>query len=96
MAYDNSNGFAFISRNQSDNEKAPYFKGFIKLSPQLIEYIKEAETDTDGNIKLEMSLWRKENGCSGSVTQPYVKGGKAAKPVNKPQAKKEAKGDEDF
>lgn len=88
MAYakNNDNGFAYIKRNNSENEKAPYFKGFIRLTPALIEYINEAETDDDGNVKLEMSLWRKDDSSSGSVSIPY----NATKKENKAPAKKAA------
>lgn len=86
----NGNGYAWIKRNNSDNEKAPYFKGFIRLTPELIEYINEAETDDDGNVKLEMSLWRKEDSVSGSLTIPYNAKKQQAAPVKKQTGNKAA------
>ena len=66
---DDDKGFIWLGVNDSDNDRAPYLKGFVKLPPELLEMIEDAETDEEGNVILQVSLWKgeKRGTLSGSV-----------------------------
>lgn len=75
MAYDKLSGYVLVSKNDGalKNDKAPQLKGFISISPELLEALKQTTPDKFGNYKLELALWRKESRLQGSAKLPYVK-----------------------
>lgn len=79
MTKNNSNkpsGLVYISKNETENDKAPLFKGFINVTPELLEILNSAEPDSYGCVKLDVALWRDANKAGvlkGSATPPYKK-----------------------
>ena len=52
-------GFVWIKRNESENEKAPFFKGFVNITEEMLEALNEREPDENGNLKVQIAIWRK-------------------------------------
>jgi hypothetical protein len=52
-------GFVWLKTNVSDNEKAPFLKGFVNITEEMLELLNEAEADENGNIKVQLAIWKK-------------------------------------
>ncbi len=87
-------GLVYIKKNNSDNEKAPLFKGFISVPLELVSILAGLEPDSYGNVKLDIALWKNNEQpgvLKGNATLPYKKDD--SKQARKPVAASE---DEDF
>ena len=69
-------GFIWLKRNDSDNDKAPYLKGFVSLPEELVKGCDGLESicvynEEHESYTLEVSLWKKGNGVlSGKLAAP--------------------------
>lgn len=85
-------GLVYISKNASDNEKAPLMKGFINITPELLEVLNSLEPDSYGSVKLEVALWKdqeKQGVLKGSATPPFKKESDYSKAKKQPVRKTE-------
>ncbi len=67
-------GTAYLKRNQSDSPKAPYIKGFVSITPELLQALSNLEPDDYGTVKLELALWSNEEQpgvLKGTAQLPY-------------------------
>jgi len=70
-------GFIWLKRNDSDNDKAPYLNGFLSLPVELVKGCEALESicyydEERGSYALDISLWKKGNGVlSGKLTKSW-------------------------
>lgn len=67
-------GTAYLRRNESDKPNAPYVKGFVSITPELLEALSNLEPDEYGTVKLEVALWASQDQAGvlkGTAQLPY-------------------------
>jgi len=70
-------GFIWLKRSDSDNENAPYLRGFVSLPVELVKGCAGLESicyydEERGSYTLDISLWKKGNGVlSGKLTKSW-------------------------
>lgn len=66
-------GIIYMSKPDNGNDSAPFAKGFVGVSKEMLRVLLEQEEDDYGSIKIEVAVWKKDN-------QPGVLSGKAQLP----------------
>lgn len=77
-------GNVYFSRPDKGGDKAPFFKGFVGVSKEMLRVLLEQEEDDYGSVKLEIAVWKKDG-------QPGVLSGKAQLPYALRQKLEESK-----
>jgi hypothetical protein len=84
-------GFVYLRRNEKfePDGKQPFLKGFINISPELLESLQKTEQDKFGNYKLEAAVWKGDDPevLRGKAQLPYAR----KEEEEKPQASKTRK-----
>ena len=57
-----TDSFVYLKRTSTENPKAPFVKGFISFTPELLRELLSQEPDSYGRVKLDIALWTKEQG----------------------------------
>lgn len=88
----NYEGFVYLRKHEryEVGAKYPFLRGFINISPDILEQLQAQEPDKFGNYKLEVAVWKGDDPevLKGNAQLPYRKEEEA--PARKPQAKKPA------